>query len=731
MNFKDLLNKLGQINEAETRKVKGKAYGGSAQVDPEEDDEDSGKKKPAAKKTPGKRGRPKKGADAEGNVPQYKNAAGLQSYIVGNLPKEKPGKVSKKHSLKEADQVTIQPADQKTQVIKQGNKTLGTVDNPALANQIKSSLGKGEMSLTGDELGEAELGISSTTVDKLISGVDSSYYPNPDRNKYNIPPGTSSISTSFARFSEIAPKLMAGARKGFWEVDKEDDFPRGIYTHFTVTDPKNFGLFLDAIYEVNPKHPINLSGSQGIAEATCVMGRIGNDPSMIRYPKGVPKFEKHDTERYFPESKEAKPDFLDVDKDGNKKEPIKKALKQKTSSKKISEGISLRENRDAMEHIISKFKHEVKNFLSGDELDSDLYDALFDYYLDQGNIPYGVAKARTGDPFEWVSNKFREDVYDFIDDEDSLEEGAREEDIPAVLRKGSKGKYDFPMTLDRVNAPGDRISDIRNIHAMSKKMDDEDFLGFGKQPDAQFESWEKELNTLLNEGLTVSFNSGQQNTPDNVSINATEEDAGELLSLLRNSGLGIFGKEGEVSTDHDDVPSDDLSGDANMLLSVNPEDEGEADSPEVVGDADDMMSLLKKMSSIGGEEEEEFDFSDEEDEEDDEEGLEEDSEEESSEESSEEDDEEEEEEEEEEGLEEGAGTCNECGMMEAECQCESEPVEENFQNEVDTEIADENYMMNTISGGLNKSKMQHKHGYRQGDNPLSMESLIKLAGLKR
>jgi hypothetical protein len=41
-----------------------------------------------------------------------------------------------------------------TQVITQGDKTLGTVNNPQLAQQIKQSIGKGEMSLAGGELQE-------------------------------------------------------------------------------------------------------------------------------------------------------------------------------------------------------------------------------------------------------------------------------------------------------------------------------------------------------------------------------------------------------------------------------------------------------------------------------------------------------------------------------------------------------------------------------------------------
>lgn len=73
--------------------------------------------------------------------------------------------------LSEAEQVTIQPASQKTQVIKQGQKTLGTVENPQLAQQIKQSIGKGEMTLAGDELQEDDMaeGLDPAQKQKLKS----------------------------------------------------------------------------------------------------------------------------------------------------------------------------------------------------------------------------------------------------------------------------------------------------------------------------------------------------------------------------------------------------------------------------------------------------------------------------------------------------------------------------------------------------------------------------------
>ena len=100
-------------------------------------------------------------------------------------------------------------------------------------------------------------------------------------------------------------------------------------------------------------------------------------------------------------------------KDGkltNKEKSIAYATAWKQHNKsKVSESVML-EAGSALEHIIKKFKHETKNFLAGNDLDSDLYEALFDYYSDNGEIPYGVAKARDGDPIQWVSDRFADEM---------------------------------------------------------------------------------------------------------------------------------------------------------------------------------------------------------------------------------------------------------------------------------------------------------------------------------
>jgi hypothetical protein len=83
-------------------------------------------------------------------------------------------------------------------------------------------------------------------------------------------------------------------------------------------------------------------------------------------------------------------------------------LPQEVEEDQLTEGRIIDEASEALDHILNRFKFEVKQFEQGGELDSDLYEALFDYYADKGEMPYAVAKAKAGDPINWVSEKLNQ-----------------------------------------------------------------------------------------------------------------------------------------------------------------------------------------------------------------------------------------------------------------------------------------------------------------------------------
>jgi len=47
-------------------------------------------------------------------------------------------------------------------------------------------------------------------------------------------------------------------------------------------------------------------------------------------------------------------------------------------------------------------RHGVKS-LDEIEVGEPVYDSLYDYYVDSGEMPYGTMKARDGDPVEWIT----------------------------------------------------------------------------------------------------------------------------------------------------------------------------------------------------------------------------------------------------------------------------------------------------------------------------------------
>jgi hypothetical protein len=194
------------------------------------------------------------------------------------------------------------------------------------------------------------------------------------------------------------------------------------------------------------------------------------------------------------------------------------------------------------------------------------------------------------------------EVQQYIDD---LDEGN------AFNKLGEMDKTSY-MKQQAIKTPGSTFK------AFGQTMRDSDVLD-----EFAFESLDNQLNSLLNEGLTVSISKGQQGAPDSVSVNAQDSEADMLLDIIKQAGLGVFGGEDKAVVDSP-IGSRAIGG------------------IEVVDDHDGMMSLMKKLS---GQEQSSHDYE----------------------------------------KEEGHGhdhaehdheICNECGMYECECPSDKEMVDE-------------------------------------------------------
>lgn len=75
-------------------------------------------------------------------------------------------------------------------------------------------------------------------------------------------------------------------------------------------------------------------------------------------------------------------------------------------------GETVNEGTDTLDGILSKYSADYAKFKAGGDIDEnqDFFDALYEYYAESGEMPYGVQKARDGDPYEWITQRLDQEA---------------------------------------------------------------------------------------------------------------------------------------------------------------------------------------------------------------------------------------------------------------------------------------------------------------------------------
>jgi hypothetical protein len=110
-----------------------------------------------------------------------------------------------------------------------------------------------------------------------------------------------------------------------------------------------------------------------------------------------------------------------------------------------------KESTDTLEGILSKFSADYAKFKAGGDIDEnqDFFDALYEYYFDE--MPYGVKKARDGDPYEWITDRLDQEsgitpVAEAEEDEATPgDQAAADQNIIMQIRKASD--YEKPTKI--------------------------------------------------------------------------------------------------------------------------------------------------------------------------------------------------------------------------------------------------------------------------------------------
>lgn len=106
------------------------------------------------------------------------------------------------------------------------------------------------------------------------------------------------------------------------------------------------------------------------------------------------------------------------------------------------------EGSDTLEGILSKYSADYAKFKAGGDIDEnqDFFDALYNYYSDSGEMPYGVQKARDGDPYEWITQRLDHESGVSPVIEADGDEASADQNIIMQIRKASD--YEKPTKIE-------------------------------------------------------------------------------------------------------------------------------------------------------------------------------------------------------------------------------------------------------------------------------------------
>jgi hypothetical protein len=226
----------------------------------------------------------------------------------------------------------------------------------------------------------------------------------------------------------------------------------------------------------------------------------------------------------------------------------------------------LSENQSDMDFVKTKmidFLIDAKNE-EQKNLDNDFYDN--NEVVDV--LEEAVAKLQDPDfipTAEWIEQLGNE-LYSTTTGDTDLSDRV-EQELNEILNSVNEG-----------NAFTGRLAKAREMGAKKFDLDGDGKLEPVTEYDEMFESWDKQLKQLINEGISISVNKGTDLGPDAVTITATDHDADELLSLIKNSGLSLFGDEPVTS-----LPTSEPATGTEI---------------EVIDGSDSMLGLMQKLSGI-------------------------------------------------------------------------------------------------------------------------------------
>jgi hypothetical protein len=185
-----------------------------------------------------------------------------------------------------------------------------------------------------------------------------------------------------------------------------------------------------------------------------------------------------------PKKNEGKMSDIDIDIKTLSDTEFKK--KYNKSKEQMKKDLNESTEHDTVKAILNK--HSIT---STDDIEygSNAFDDLFGYYMDSGEMPYGIMKARTGMPDEWIANR----IYDLgiLDEQGPSDRGMNKYGLAATKLGGKFRSYQHGKLTGEFNT----MEELQK-HQMELLNNPVDEAPFQKKQAKPFSGTQKALNTL-------------------------------------------------------------------------------------------------------------------------------------------------------------------------------------------------------------------------------------------
>jgi hypothetical protein len=339
----------------------------------------------------------------------------------------------------------------------------------------------------------------------------------------------------------------------------------------------------------------------------------------------------------------AKPDFLDLDKDGNKKESMKKAQIDAKKKKTVKEGKMKELDMDLKDKTMSDTEFKKKYKKTKAEMRKELSAKK---QVNESMNKNAEAARLQGKADALAKVNFNSSKYDDGGEEIASYLEGYKEGLDDCYGSGSMGDSGMSQMPDINQDMSGDFNDFEEDSLIGGTTFDaagsEDFGYDEDEMDMAFEAWDKQLNSLLNEtatskfqvrylpntsdkykiekgftskkeaqdwikgenlrdraedisietskevseGVTVAINKDIENAPDSVTVTAQGDEADQLMAMIKQAGLGLFGGSDEQTGSYG-AP---VAPEADVFISQKSD----------IGDHDSMMALLQKMTAEPG-----------------------------------------------------------------------------------------------------------------------------------